>query len=90
MRLGSPFGIRDVLEGGFGSLAPERTCGLSSRDEPGPRVRPSTAAERARPARAREAVPPGGALVRGTECRESPLGGSGGGAEPHPVSGEAA
>ncbi|KAJ1115585.1 hypothetical protein NDU88_003807 [Pleurodeles waltl] len=90
MWLGSPFWIRDVREGGFGSLAPKWACGLSSRGEPGPRVRPSTAAERAWPARAGEAVPPGGALVRGTECREPPPGGRGGGAEPRPASGEAA
>ncbi|KAJ1154674.1 hypothetical protein NDU88_007423 [Pleurodeles waltl] len=90
MRLDSPFWNQDVRGGGFGSLAPKRACSLYSRGEPGPRVRPSTAAERARSARAGEAVPPGGALVRETECREPPLGRSGGGTEPRPVSGEAA
>ncbi|KAJ1155383.1 hypothetical protein NDU88_008113 [Pleurodeles waltl] len=82
--------MRDVRESGIGSLAPERACGLSSHGEPRPQVRPSTADGRARPARAGEAVPPDGALVRGTECREPPLRGSGVGAEPHPVSGDAA
>ncbi|KAJ1204651.1 hypothetical protein NDU88_000091 [Pleurodeles waltl] len=90
MRLGSPLLIRDVRRSGFGSLAPERTCGLSSRGEPGPRVGPSVAAERVRPAWAGEAIPPGGALARRTGRREPPLRRSGGGAEPHPVLGEAA
>ncbi|KAJ1153949.1 hypothetical protein NDU88_006707 [Pleurodeles waltl] len=72
-------------ESGIGSLAPERTCGLPSRGEPRPQVRQNTVDGRAWPARAGEAHPPEGALLRGTGGREPPLRGGEAGIEPRSV-----
>ncbi|KAJ1132628.1 hypothetical protein NDU88_010935 [Pleurodeles waltl] len=83
--MGPPLRTRDVQESGIGSLAPERTSGLPSRSEPRPQVRQNTADGRAQPARAGEAPPPEGALVRGTGGREPPLRGGEAGIEPRSV-----
>ncbi|KAJ1208898.1 hypothetical protein NDU88_004281 [Pleurodeles waltl] len=89
-RVGSLLGTQNVCESGIGSLAWERAYGLSSRGGPRPQVRRGAADWRARPARAREAVPPDGALVRGTGGREPPLRRSEAEVEPRLVWGDAA